>query len=111
MDQAPRDRRSVSDFFQHLWTQALGTVSGAEEETQKLLGRVQAMAGWSQDEVKKQVQQFSERLTGQRREVERRLDDTVKQAVARVRVPRREEIAQLNARLDALSRRVEALSK
>ena len=92
------------EFFQQIWSQALTTVAGAEEETQKLLGRLQGM---SQDETRK----LAERLASQRKELERRVDDVVKTSVAKLRVPRRDEVAQLNARLDALTRRVEALTK
>jgi polyhydroxyalkanoate synthesis regulator phasin len=92
------------EFFQQIWSQALTTVAGAEEEAQKILTRVQ---GVSQDEARK----LSERLAGQRKDLERRVEDVVKISVARMRVPRREEIAQLNTRLEALTRRVEALTK
>lgn len=107
----PKDKRTTVEFFQQVWSQALVTVTGAEEEAAKLLGRLQGMAGWSQDEVRRQVQQFSERLTAQRRELERQAEDSVRASVQRLRVPRRDEVAQLNARLDALVRRLEALSK
>lgn len=92
------------EFFQQIWGQALTTVAGAEEEAQKLLTRVQ---GVSQDEARK----LSERLAGQRKDLERRVEDVVKTSVARLKVPRREEIAQLTTRLEALTRRVEALTK
>ena len=92
------------EFFQQIWSQALTTVHGAEEEAQKLLGRLQGM---SQDEARK----LSERLAAQRKDLERRVEDVVKTSVARLKVPRREEVAQLNARLDVLTRRVEGLTK
>ncbi len=92
------------EFFQQIWSQALTTVHGAEEEAQKLLSRIQ---GVSQEEARK----LSERLAGQRKDLERRVEEVVKTSVARLRVPRREEVAQLNARLDALTKRLEGLSK
>jgi polyhydroxyalkanoate synthesis regulator phasin len=45
------------------------------------------------------------------KELERAVEDAVKKALSKVRMPRREELQALNARLDALSRRVEELSK
>lgn len=107
----PHDRRSIAEFFQQVWSQALVTVSGAEDEAAKLLAKVQGMAGWSQDEVKRQVREYAERLTSQRRDMERKVEDTVRVALHRLRVPRKEEIAQLNSRLDTLSKRIETLSK
>lgn len=90
--------------FQQIWTQALTTVAGAEEEAQRMLSRLQ---GVGQDEARK----LGERLAGQRKDLERRFDEAVHTTVARLKVPSRAEIAQLNTRLDALTRRVEALSK
>lgn len=90
--------------FQQIWSQALTTVAGAEEEAQKLLTRLQ---GVGQEETRR----LGERLAGQRRELERRADELVRVSVARLKVPSRQEISQLNARLDGLTRRVEALSK
>ncbi len=92
------------EFFQQIWSQALATAHNAEEETQKLLGRLQGM---SQEELRK----LNERLASQRKDLERRMEDVVKASVARMKVPRREEVAQLNARLDALTRRLEGLTK
>lgn len=92
------------EFFHHIWSQALTTVAGAEDEAQKLLGRLQ---GVGQEESRK----LSERLTSQRKELEKRMEDVVKTSVSRLKVPRRDEVAQLNARLDALTKRLEGLSK
>jgi ubiquinone biosynthesis protein UbiJ len=92
------------EFFQQIWSQALTTVQGAEGEAQKLLARVQ---GVSQEEARK----LAERLQGQRKDLERRIEDVVKVSVARLKVPRREEVAQLTARVEALTKRVESLSK
>lgn len=92
------------EFFQQIWSQALTTVAGAEEEAHKLLGRFQGM---SHDEARK----LSERLATQRKDLERRMDEVVKASVARLKVPRRDEVAQLNARLDSLSKRLEGLTK
>lgn len=92
------------EFFQQVWSQALATVTGAEEEAQKLLGRLQST---SQEETRK----LSQTLAEQRKELERRLEEVVKNSVGRLKVPRRDEVSQLNARLEALTRRVEALTK
>ncbi len=111
MEQLPRDKRSVSEFFHQIWGQALVTVSSADEEASKLLTKLQAVTGWSQEEARRQLRDFTERLVHQRRDFERRVEETIRLAVARVKVPRREEIAQLNSRLDTLTRRVEGLLK
>lgn len=95
------------ELFQQIWSQALVTVTGAEEEAQRLLSRAQGIVGWSQDEARR----LGERLASQRREMERRVEEAVKTSVARLRVPRRDEIIQLTTRLEALTKRIEALQK
>jgi polyhydroxyalkanoate synthesis regulator phasin len=44
-------------------------------------------------------------------QAEKSIEDTVKKSLAKLKLPRREELAQLNARLDALAKRLEALDK
>jgi polyhydroxyalkanoate synthesis regulator phasin len=69
------------------------------------------ISGWSQDEVKRQVREYADKLTSQRRDMERKVEDTVRVALQRLRVPRKEEIVALNSRLDTLSRRIDHLNK
>ncbi|MBK7860540.1 MAG: phasin family protein [Archangiaceae bacterium] len=45
------------------------------------------------------------------KELEKAVEEAVKRALGKVKVPRREELQQLNQRLDALAQRIEALSK
>lgn len=111
MDQKPSDKRSIPEIFHQVWSQALVAVNGAEEEALKLLSRAQEAAGWSPEEVRRQVREFTERLDSQRKELEGRVDATVKQSLGRLPVPRREEIAQLKARVEELARRVESLGR
>jgi polyhydroxyalkanoate synthesis regulator phasin len=111
MEPASKDKRGLSEFFQEVWSHALLAVTGAEDEVAKAIGRLQGMAGWSQDEVRRQIRQFAERLGAHRKELERRVEDSVKASMQKLKVPRREEVAQLNARLSALAKRLEALTK
>ncbi len=102
-------KRPVAEFFEKVWGQALLTVSTAEDEVQKLVSKV--AEGWHPDEVKKQVQQLTERLSSQRQQAEKSVEEAVKRTLSKLKLPRREELAQLNARLDAITKRLEALSK
>lgn len=91
------------EFFHQIWSQALTAVAGGEE-VQSLMSRIQGLS-------KEEGPNLAERLAGQRKALERRMEELVGAAVSRLRVPRREELVQLNARLDALSDRLEGLSK
>ena len=45
------------------------------------------------------------------KELEKAVEDAVKRALSKVKVPTRDELQKLNTRLDALAERVEALSR
>ncbi len=111
MEKEEASKKSLTEVFERVWSQALLAVSSVEEEASKVASRVAEVAGWSQDEVKRRVGEFTEKLAAQRREVERTVEESVKRALQRLRVPRREELAAINARLDQLSQRIDALMK
>ncbi len=104
-------KRRLVEAFEALWAQALLAASAAEEEASRALNRVAEAAGWSQEEIRRQVAAFGERLAAQRRELERGVEEGVRKAVARLTVPRREQLDEFKARLDQLSKRLDRLLK
>jgi polyhydroxyalkanoate synthesis regulator phasin len=106
-----KERRTLTDAVERMWSQALVAVSSVEEEAAQVVQRLQAVAGWSQDEVRRQVAEVSERLTAQRQALEKGLEDGVRRAVSRLRVPRRDQIQALQARLDTVAARLERLAQ
>jgi polyhydroxyalkanoate synthesis regulator phasin len=86
-------------------------VSTAEDEASKVGARMAEVAGWSQDEVKRQVRELTERLLAQRRALEVNVEEGVKGALAKLRLPRREELMAIGDRLEAANRRIEALER
>ena len=64
----------VREMFKEAWSQALAGVNAAEAEAEKVLNKLADAAGFSTDDVKRHAREFGERLTAQRREVEKRLD-------------------------------------
>ncbi|QQR47307.1 phasin family protein [Myxococcus xanthus] len=107
--EAPREKHSVTETFERLWSQALLAVNTAEEEASRAVQRVAAVAGWSQDEVKRQAREFSERLAGHRKDLEHNVEERVRQALTKMKLPRREELAAFGTRLDKLAERIQAL--
>jgi polyhydroxyalkanoate synthesis regulator phasin len=61
------------------------------------------------DDVRRYAKEFADRLAAQRKELEKGLDERVNKALARVKVPRREEIGALAKRVGAIAERIEAL--
>lgn len=104
-------KRPVVEQFEKLWSQALLAVSTAEDEAGKLVHKVSDFAGWSQDEARRHIREFSERLVTQRRDLEKSVEESVKRALAGLTLPRREDIAAFEARLNRVAERLEALGK
>src|SRR5512138_2481914 len=101
----------LQDLFREAWSQALAGVNAAEQEAEKVLAKLADAAGFSADDVKRHAREFGERLTTQRREVERAIDDAVRKAANRFRIPTKEDLDALQKRLDAVTERIDALSK
>ncbi len=97
--------------FKEAWSHALAGVNAAEAEAEKVLARLADAAGLSPADVKHHAREFGERLTQQRREVERAIDDGVRRAVAQFRVPSRDEVAALRRRIEEVAERVEAVAQ
>lgn len=107
--ETPKERTSLGDFFKEAWSTALIKVSAAEEEAGRVLHRAGDLAGWGPEEVRRLAKEFGERLSAQRKEFEKSLDEGIDRAVARLKVPRREELETLWARLGRVGERLDAL--
>ena len=109
--EVPKDRRPVVEALERMWAQAVTAMSSVEDEAARVVQRAQTVAGWSQDEVRRQMGDLAERLAAQRRELEQGLEERVRGALLRLRVPRREEVQALMARVDRVAERVETLER
>ncbi len=101
----------IQELFKEAWSSALAGVNAAEAEAEKVFGRLADVAGFSPDDVKRHARDFGERLTTQRRDLERAIDEAVKRTANRFRVPTHADIEALQRRVDAVASRVDALSK
>jgi polyhydroxyalkanoate synthesis regulator phasin len=97
--------------FRDAWSQALVGINTAEAEAEKVLARLADAAGLTPEDVKHHAREFGERLTQQRREVERAIDDGVRRAAAQFKIPTRDEIESLKRRVDQLADRLEAVAQ
>ncbi len=101
----------IQELFKEAWSHALVGLNAAEAEAEKVIARLADVAGFSPEEVKRHAREFGERLSSQRREVEKAIDEAVRRAATRFKLPTREDIEGLKQRLDQISERVEALAK
>jgi len=109
--EVPKDRRPVVEALERMWAQAVTAMSSVEDEAARVVQRAQTVAGWSQDEVRRQMGDLAERLAAQRRELEQGLEERVRGALQRLRVPRREEVQALMTRMERVAERVETLER
>jgi polyhydroxyalkanoate synthesis regulator phasin len=101
----------LQTIFKEAWSNALAGVNAAEQEAEKVIVRLADAAGFTPDDVRRHAREFGERLQAQRREVEKAIDDAVRRAANRFRIPTRDDIETLQKRLDAISERVDALTR
>lgn len=101
----------IQSLFKDAWSNALAGVNAAEQEAEKVLTRIADAAGFSPEDVRRHAREFGDRLAAQRREIERGIDDAVRRAANRFRVPTRDDLEALQRRLDAVSGRLDALAR
>ena len=101
----------IQEMFREAWSQALAGVNAAEQEAEKVFSKLADAAGFTADDVKRHAREFGERLTTQRKELEKAIDDGVRRAANRFRIPTKEDIDALQKRLDAVTERIDLLSK
>lgn len=97
----------IQDMFKEAWSSALAGVNAAQAEAEQVLGKL----GFSPDDVKRHAREFGDRLTTQRRDLEKAIDDAVKRTANRFRVPTHADLAALQKRVDDVAARVEALAQ
>jgi polyhydroxyalkanoate synthesis regulator phasin len=101
----------IQELFKEAWSQALVGLNAAEAEAEKVLDRLAGAAGFTPEDVRRHAREFGERLSGQRREVERAIDEAVKRAAARFKLPTRDEVEALKRRLDQIAERIDRLAQ
>lgn len=101
----------VRETFKEAWSQALVGLNAAEQEAEKVFGKIADAAGFTPDDVRRHAREFAERLSAQRKEIEKAIDEAVKRATSRFKLPSRDDIDALRQRVEALSARVEELTR
>jgi predicted component of type VI protein secretion system len=104
-------KHPLAETFERVWSQALLAVSTAEEEAARCVQRVAGLAGWSPEEMLRQAKLLTERLTGHRKDLESNVEEGVRRTLLHLKVPRREQIQDIEARLARLAERIDALGQ
>ncbi len=100
----------IQAMFREAWSQALVGLNNAEQEAEKVFSKIADAAGFGPDDVRRHAREFGERLVSQRKELERALDEAVKKATNRFKLPSREDVEALRQRVDAMAARLDAIA-
>ena len=100
----------IRETFKEAWTQALVGLNAAEQEAEKVMTKIADAAGFTPEDVRRHAREFGERLQLQRKELERTIDEAVKRAASRFKLPSREEMDALRQRVEAISARIDAIA-
>ncbi len=96
--------------FKEAWSQALVGINAAEQEAEKVIAKIADAAGFTQEDVLRHAREFGERLQAQRKEIERTIDEAVKRATSRFKLPTRDEVETLRQRVESIAARVDAIA-
>ncbi|MSP63531.1 MAG: hypothetical protein EXR72_24945 [Myxococcales bacterium] len=108
----PEAKRPLQKALRETWMHALGVITGAEGEVARAAHRVLEAVGLSTDaEAKGPTRELFARFRRNRALFEQRVDEGVKAAVARVRLPLAQEIALLRGRVEKLQKSVEEFKR
>lgn len=119
-EQAERVSRKLSDSAQQVWLAGLGAFGRAQaegsrffdnlvKEGENIEARNREQAGDAQswrDNVEKNLGEAREKASGTWDKVEKAFEDRVHGVLKRLNIPNAEDVAALNARIDALNARV-----
>ncbi len=106
------ERKTLQQSMRDAW---MGVLNGAEADATRAAQRLFELTGLRPEgaeppaSIKDAMHDLVEHVKHNRDLLERRVEDGVKAAVARVHAPLQEELATLRTRLEAVQRRVEAL--
>jgi enolase len=99
------DSKSIPQSFRDAWLSVLGVFSSAEAEVHKATTRLLETFGIP--EGARLGTELVARMRKNREEFERRVDEGVKSAIAKVRAPIDKELATLRTRVEKIQSRIE----
>jgi polyhydroxyalkanoate synthesis regulator phasin len=101
----------IERIFREAWSRAVTGVTAAEQEAEKVLGRMADAAGFSAEDLRRQARDLGDRLQAQTREIEKAIDEGVRKAAGQLQAPAQRELEALKKRMDDLTARIEAMGR
>jgi polyhydroxyalkanoate synthesis regulator phasin len=103
------EHKSAVEFVREAWSQALVAVNAAEEEVQKIVSRVSGWVEMKPEEARRLGVELSDKLRAERNQLEAGLESAVQKALTPFRIPSRDDVAALHARVSVMEARIDRL--
>ena len=110
-DSAEQSPNPVIDRLQEAWQHSVGAFATDEGETQTLLGRLVALGTLSKEEARQVLSKVREGIESNRVELERRIDESIRTATARLTIPSDPDVRALREKLILIEQRIAHLEK
>jgi polyhydroxyalkanoate synthesis regulator phasin len=107
---SPEGDDGLASYVREAWGNALVAVGDAGDEVQKILSRIGGWVEMRPEEARRVAAELSERLRQERLQIEEALDGAVRRSVAPFRLPTREQLSDIEARLEAIEGRLDRLA-
>ena len=100
----------LTAYVREAWGNAVVAVSDAGDEVQKILTRIGDWVEMRPEEARRVTAELSEKLRQERQQLEAVIDGAVRRSVAPFRLPTRDQLASIEARLEAIEGRLDKLA-
>ncbi len=100
------DRAGFVQRLQRAWRETVGTYATEEGITRNLMQRLVDFGALSRDESANVLVDFKKRIEQNRKELDRRVDESIKRATDRLTIPSPADLEKLRARVAELEQRV-----
>ena len=105
------DRAGFVARIQRAWRETVGAYATEEGATRNLVQRLVDFGAVSRDESANMLVDFKKRIDQNRKELDRRVDESIKRATERLTIPTPAELEKLRARVAELEKRVEGAER
>ncbi len=113
-NKSTQDKASILEVVREGWNETLGKIAvtreAAESAVKGTVSRLVELGKLTQDEARNFTNELRSSIDKNRQELERRIDESVREAMAAVRFPKREELDTLRERIGQLEKMIDELS-
>jgi polyhydroxyalkanoate synthesis regulator phasin len=102
-----KDKKPLQEMLRETWMNALGVLHTAEGELSRVAARWIDLLGKPKEGAQQWAQDLQQRMRRNREVFEQKVEEGVRTAAERVRVPLVHEVSVLRARVEKLSERID----